>query len=45
MNNTDMKENKTPFGTRGWASRNENLIKGCGLDYKGGQYLAFLFYC
>ena len=27
-------ENKTPFGTKEWASRNENLIKGCGHDCK-----------
>lgn len=34
MNNTGMKESKTPFGTKEWADRNENLIKGCGHDCK-----------
>ena len=33
MNNKDMND-KTPFGTKEWASRNENLIKGCGHDCK-----------
>ena len=33
MNNKDMND-KTPFGTKEWASRNENLIKGCSHDCK-----------
>lgn len=33
MNNKDMKE-KPAFGTKEWAERNENLIKGCSHDCK-----------